>query len=579
MRIEQWLDGVARAAIAEAIGEEAPPVVRPTQDPKHGDYQLNGALPLAKRQKKNPRELATPIAEALLKHEAIASAEVAGPGFVNLRFDDAWLAARLQEMLADHARDGVPAVEKAEKIVVDFSSPNIAKQMHVGHLRSTIIGAAIVAMLRFVGHEVIGDNHIGDWGTQFGLLIVGMRTFGDEKALAASPIEELERVYKLASDRAEGDEDFRNEARAELAKLQSGDTENRAMWETMVAATRESLDVIYDRLGISFDAWLGESAYEAALPGVIDRLIDEKLVREDEGALCVFFNELDAVEDKKLKKQKNPFIVRKKDGAFLYSTTDIATVMHRIREFDADRAVYVVDARQGLHFKQLFEVCRLLGLEIALEHVGFGVVLGPDGKPMRTRDVNNRVITLASLLDESEERAEKLMREETELDEALITELKSVVGLGAVKYADLSSNRTSDYQFDFDKMISFKGNCCPYLQYAHARCLSILRKAGEEDVSKVTGRIVIAEPAERTLALRLMRFGDVVHAAAGGYHPHLICDHVYALARDLSAFYEHCPVLKSEDAVRESRLALTALTARQIARGLGLLGITAPERM
>jgi len=577
MRIEQWLDGVARAAIAEALGEEAPPVVRPTQDPKHGDYQLNGALPLAKRQKKNPRELATPIAEALLKHEAIASAEVAGPGFVNLRLDDGWLAQKLQVMLADHERDGVPAVEKAETIVVDFSSPNIAKQMHVGHIRSTIIGAALTALLRFVGHEVIGDNHIGDWGTQYGLLIVGMRTFGDEAALKATPIEELERVYKLASAKAKEDEAFAADARAELAKLQAGDADNRAVWETMVAATRKSLDVIYARLGITFDTWLGESAYEEALPGVVERLLEEKIAREDQGAICVFFNELDAVEDKKLKKQEHPFIVRKKDGAFLYSTSDVATVMHRIDAFSADRAVYVVDARQGHHFKQLFEVCRLLGLDIELEHVGFGVITGKGGKPIKTRD--GGTVTLAKLLDEAEERAAALMKEETKLEDELIEALTPVVGIGAVKYADLSQNRTSNYQFDWDKMISLKGNCSPYLQYAHARCRSILRKAGHDDAATVTGTIAIAEPAERSLALSLLRFGQVVHAATESYHPHLVCDHVYGLARELSSFWENCPVLKSEGAVRERRLALVALTARQIARGLGLLGITAPDRM
>ena len=577
MRIEQWLDGVARAAIAEVVGEEASPVVRSTQDPKHGDYQLNGALPLAKRQRKNPREIAGPIAEAMLKHEAIASAEVAGPGFVNLRLDDAWLSQRLQEMLADHARDGVPKAEQLEKVVVDFSSPNIAKQMHVGHLRSTIIGASIAAMLRFVGHEVIGDNHIGDWGTQYGLLIVGMRSFGDQAVLEDHPIEELERVYKLASAKAKEDEAFADEARAELAKLQAGDRDNRAMWETMVTATRKSLDVIYDRLGISFEAWLGESAYEEALPGVVERLLGAEIAREDQGAVCVFFNELDAVEDPKLKKQEVPFIVRKKDGAFLYSTSDIATVLHRMEEFEADRAVYVVDARQSQHFKQLFEVCRLMGLELTLEHVGFGVMTGKGGKPIKTRD--GGTITLAKLLDEAEERAEALMKEETKLDEALIAELKPVVGVGAVKYADLAQNRTSNYQFEWDKMISLKGNCSPYLQYAHARCRSILRKAAHDDPGSVTGTIRLANPVEHRLALCLTRFGEVVHTAVAGYHPHVICDHVYALARVLSSFWETCPVLSAEGAVRESRLALVALTARQIARGLGLLGITAPERM
>ncbi|MEM1031279.1 MAG: arginine--tRNA ligase [Myxococcota bacterium] len=576
MRIESWLDGIGRAAITEALGAEAPPVVRPTQDPRHGDYQLNGALPLAKREKKPPRELAGAIAATLESQDAIASATVAGPGFVNVRLDDGWVADRLGDALRDRARDGVPKVAASETIVVDFSSPNIAKQMHVGHVRSTIIGAAIVATLRFVGHEVIGDNHIGDWGTQYGLLIVGMRAFGNDAALGAKPIEELERVYRLASARAKEDDTFAAEARAELAKLQAGDADNRAMWEKMVAATRKSLDVVYDRLGISFDAWLGESAYEDALPGVVAQLLDADIAREDDGAICVFFNELEDVTDPKLKKQEVPFIVRKRDGAFLYSTSDIATVQHRVAHFGADRSVYVVDARQGQHFRQLFEVCRLLGMNIALEHVGFGVITGKGGKPIKTRD--GGTVTLAGLLDEAEERAEALMVDMGLVPE-LVAALKGPVGIGAVKYADLSQNRTSNYQFDWDKMISFQGNSGPYLQYAYARCRSLLRKAGHGDPSEVDGAIRLEAPAERTLALRLLRWGEVVHTAAAQHHPHLICDHVYGLARDLSSFYESCPVLKSEAAARESRLALVALTARQIAAGLGLLGIAAPERM
>ncbi len=576
MRIEPFLDAIASAAIKDALGTDAPAVLRPTQDPKHGDYQVNGVLPLAKQLKKNPRELAAPVAAKIAEHEAVEAAEVAGPGFVNLRLRDAWIAAQLREALSDRERDGVPRVEKAETIVVDYSSPNIAKQMHVGHLRSTIIGDALVRMLRFAGHTVIGDNHLGDWGTQYGLLIVGMREWGSEEALRSDPIVELERVYKLASAKSKEDEAFAERARAELAKLQAGDAENRRLWQHFVDATTKSLNEIYDRLGVRFDEWLGESAYDDMLPGVVEMLLEKGIAREDQGAICVFFNELDAVEGK-LKKQEVPFIIRKRDGAYLYSTSDIATVLYRRDRWNAGRAVYVVDKRQGQHFDQLFEVVRLLGIPMKLEHVGFGMVLGADGTPIKTRD--GTALTLASLLDEAEERAQKLMEEELKLPAAQATELRRAVGIGAVKYADLSQNRTSDYKFEWEKLISFKGNSGPYLQYAHARCNSLFRK-GDIDPSRIDGtQLRIESPAEATLARRLIKLADVVHTSAQQYYPHYIADHLYSLAGDFSSFFESSPVLKSEGAVRESRLALVDLTRRQLARGLALLGIEAPERM
>jgi arginyl-tRNA synthetase len=486
-------------------------------------------------------------------------------------------AARLGDALRDRARDGVPVVDRAEKIVVDFSSPNIAKQMHVGHLRSTIIGDALVRLLRFAGHAVIGDNHLGDWGTQYGLLIVGMREWGSEEALSKAPIVELERLYKLASAKAKEDEAFAERARAELAKLQAGDAENRRLWATFVEATKASLNAIYDRLGVRFDEWLGESAYDDMLPGVVSTLLENGIAREDQGAVCVFFNELDAVEGK-LKKQEVPFIVRKKDGAFLYSTSDVATVLYRRDRWSADRSIYVVDKRQGQHFEQLFEVVRLLGVTMRLEHVGFGMVLGPDGTPIKTRNDTGAALTLASLLDEAEERAEKAMIERG-LDAALAKELAPIVGIGAVKYADLSQNRMSDYKFEWDKLISFEGNAGPYLQYAHARCCNILRK-GEIDAGALDGSAIrIGEPAEASLARQLLKLADVIHVAAEQCYPHYLAAHLYAVARELSSFYEACPVLKSEGDVRTSRLALVDLTRRQLARGLALLGIEAPERM
>ncbi|MET0341809.1 MAG: arginine--tRNA ligase [Polyangiales bacterium] len=585
MRIDQLLEGLGRAALQRALGLEAPALVRPTTDPRHGDYQLNGVLPLAKQLKQNPRELAQKVATALVDEAPIAAAEVAGPGFVNLRLDEAWLARQLDQTLADHARDGVPVIEKSERVVVDFSGPNIAKQMHVGHLRSTIIGDALVRLLRFVGHEVIGDNHLGDWGTQFGLLIVGMRRFGDEAALKAEPIVELERIYKLASETAKTDEAFATDARRELAKLQSGDAENTGLWQHFVAVTRGELDKVYARLDVRFDTWHGESFYNDRLTGVVKLLGERGLTREDQGAQCVFFGELEGSPDD-LKKQKEPLIVQKQDGAFLYSTTDLATLQYRHDALHATRAIYVVDMRQSLHFKQVFAVAKLLGWgAMRCEHLGFGSVLGKDNKPLKTRDASGKAITLASLLDEAEERALARLREAKaegkladDIDEAQLTEIARAVGIGAVKYADLHQNRASDYQFDFDKMITFQGNAGPYLQYAYARVRSIFRK-GEVDEATVTGALALDAAEERVLARTLVRFGEVVHQAAESGLPHLVTDHLYALAKAYSAFFEACPVLKAEGETRASRLGLSLLTARQLARGLGLLGIQVVERM
>jgi arginyl-tRNA synthetase len=580
MRLERFLDDIATRALREAVGapDDVRALVRTTQDPKFGDYQINGAMALARQLGRPPRELAEPVAQALLRHEAVQVAEVAGPGFVNVRLSDAWLAKRLTEDLRDPERLGVPPATRIERIVVDFSSPNIAKQMHVGHLRSTIIGDAVVRLLRFVGHQVIGDNHLGDWGTQFGLLIVGMREWGEPEALRREPIVELERVYRLASERAKAEEPFAERARHELRKLQEGDPENRALWEQFVTATRAELDALYARLGVQFDEWLGESAYDAMLPDVVRMLLERGIAREDDGAICVFWSEVEGAP-KPLQKQKEPFIVRKRDGAFLYSTTDIATLLYRRDHFQADRCVYVVDTRQGLHFRQLFALAPLLGVEMRLDHVGFGTVLGPDGRPLKTRE--GQAVTLKLLLDEAEQRAAARIHEEhLDVAEADIERVARAVGIGAVKYADLRQNRVSDYQFDWDKLISFKGNAGPYMQYAHARVRSLFRK-GEVDEAALHAAAPIRLEAteEKDLGRVLARFGDVVHEAAESYEPHLVCDHLYTLARTFSSFYEACPVLRSEDATREARLALAALTAAQLRCGLELLGIEALERM
>jgi arginyl-tRNA synthetase len=575
VRLETTLEVLGTNAIREVLGVEAPALIR-AANASHGDYQLNGVLPLAKQMKKPPRELAQPVADRLQTEPAIASAEVAGPGFINLKLDPAWVAARLLEVAKDIDRDGVPLTDRPLRTVVDFSGPNIAKQMHVGHLRSTIIGDAVVRLLRFLGHPVIGDNHLGDWGTQFGLLIVGMREFGSQAALDAEPIEELERIYKLASAKAKEDPATADAARAELAKLQRGDAESRGLWQRFVTATRAELDATYARLGVSFDEWLGESAYEDLLPGVVADLRARNIAREDQGALCVFFDDQPELG-------KSPLIVQKQDGAYLYSTTDIATVLYRRDHFRCQRAVYVVDKRQALHFKQLFATVRRMGIDIELEHVSFGSVLGKDGKPLKTRD--GGTIKLSELLDEAQSRAAEHMRsarEENvlELTDAQIDALAPVVGIGAVRYADLMQNRSSDYQFDWDKMISFKGNAGPYLQYAHARIAALFRK-GEVDPSALPLQQApaLAHAAELALAKHLLRFGDAVTQAAELSLPHLVCEHLYELARLFSAFYEACPVLKADPQERTARLMLAWLVGRQLRRGLGLLGIEAPDRM
>lgn len=574
MRIAQHLEELTDAALERALGVRAPSVLRPCQNPAHGDFQLNGAMGLAKQLKTSPRELAGKLAEALAELEAVDKAEVAGPGFVNLTLSDAWVAARVAEMVRDE-RDGVPLASPTQKIVVDYSSPNIAKQMHVGHIRSTIIGHAIVHTLRFLGHEVIGDNHLGDWGTQFGLLIAGLARFRPGVDVDTLDIAALEDVYKKASALSKEDSEFADLARAELAKLQQGDADNLAAWERFVAITRKEVEAVYARLGVEFEWWKGESFYQSMVPAVVDAVKTKGLARVDQGALCIFFNELEDAPPS-LQSHKAPFIVLKKDGASNYVSTDIATVMHRA-ELGIDKAIYVTDKRQGTHFEPLFEVVKRLGYTLDLQHVSFGAILGDDGKPMKTRGGDN--VSLMSLLDEAEQRALKVMVEELSQPEELARELAPAVGVGAVKYADLHQNLNSDYVFDIEKMVAFKGNAGPYIQYAAARVGSILRKGEIDEASIREVSLVLEHPAEKVLARKLMRFADVVHSSADACLPHFITDHLYEVASGFSSFFEACPVLASEGATRETRVALTVLTGRQLRRGLHLLGIESPERM
>ncbi len=606
MRIEETLDALCTPLFRAATGlDDVAAVVRVAQDEKNGDYQLNGALAAAKRAGKNPRAVADEVVAALaaLQTKAhaeghafpVASCAVAGPGFINLSLDDAWMAVQLEhDLQADDG--GIGAVAAPEKIVIDFSGPNVAKEMHVGHIRSTILGDVLARMLKAVGHEVVRDNHLGDWGTQFGLLIVGTRTFGGEyftpegePKAGIEPLAALENMYRRAGELAKTDPEFAAASRAELAKLQAGDADNHAVWRRFVEITKVSLDRTYKDLGIEFDMWRGESSYNDALAGVVALLEEKKIAREDAGALCIFFADHESAPAD-LRKIKEPFIVRKKDGAFLYATTDVATALYREDELHAKTALYVVDARQGLHFKQLFGTLALLGKSLQCEHISFGSILGAGGKPLKTREGTN--VSLRSVLEEAESRAAARIREEgLDVPESELAFVARAIGIGAVKYADLKQNRASDYVFDWDKMIAFKGNAGPTIQYAYARIASIFRKAettmqavARAPVPRLSSplgetRFVLSTKEERSLALVLLRFADAVHEAARLRTPNVLCDELYSITRAFSSFYEACPILKSEPETRAARLALAAHTGLALARGLGLLGIATVESM
>ncbi|MGB0588111.1 MAG: arginine--tRNA ligase [Myxococcota bacterium] len=573
-RLLTTLEDMARRAIKAALDLDADPDVRESTNARFGDYQINGVLPLAKIAKANPRQLAEKVLAALDTEGMCLEPEIAGPGFINLRLAPAWIAEHLGTASAD-PRLGVTPVAKPRTVVIDYSSPNVAKRMHVGHLRSTIIGDALARTLRFLGHEVIGDNHIGDWGTQFGILLWAWARHADEEALAADPVGELERLYKLGSEASRGDEAIGEACRAELAALQGGDVERKALWDRFVAISRADAESIYARLNVSFTSWHGESFYHPRLPGVVESLIEAGLARESDGAIAVFFEDIEQLADK-------PFLVRKRDGAFLYATTDLATIDYRMESYSPDQMIYVVDVRQSLHFRQLFETARRRGVTCAMDHVGFGMMLGNDGRPFRTRD--GGTITLASLLDEAEARILPLVQEKwPEESEDTQRTIASEVGIGAVKYADLSPNLATDYRFDWDKLLAADGNTGPYLQYTLVRIRSIFR-AHEERFGHAfvpDGAPLVLEMTEEIeLAKELLKLGDALDRVDRNLRPHVICDYLYGLSRKYNPFYAKCKVLGAEsDAVRHSRLALCAATARALEIGLECLNIPVPGRM
>jgi len=538
-------------------------LVRPC-DPKFGDYQSNALMGLAKQRKMNPRDLAVAVQARMDLGEWCERVGIAGAGFLNFHLKTEAVGAALRES-ANEAGLFHDKADEPKTIVIDFSSPNVAKPMHVGHIRSTILGDSLARVFRLLGHHVITDNHIGDWGTQFGMLLLGWKTELDETALVADPIAEMERLYKAIND----DESLRESARSELVKLQGGDEENRALWRRMIDLSQEQFDDVYSRLGVTFDHTLGESFYNDRLGEVVAGLVERKIAEESEGAMVVYFP-----DDPKLKGQ--PAIVQKSDGAANYTTTDLATLQYRHREWSPDEILYVTDGRQQLHFQQLFAIHRRSCPQVKtqLEHVWFGSILGPDRKPFKTR--SGEVVKLSALLDEAQERAFAVVSEKNaDLDESERREIARIVGLGALKYADLSNNRQSDYIFDWDKMLALQGNTAPYLQYAYTRIRSIFRKGGIDDVS--VAEINLVAPEEIALAKHLLNFGLTLESVAAEYRPNYLCSYLYELAGHFARFYEACPVLQGEQ--RQSRLALCDLTARVLKEGLGALGIEVTEKM
>ena len=567
--VQQQLQARIDAALPENA-EVAPAALRvvPATNPQFGDYQFNGALPLAKAQKTNPRALAQQILDKLDVSDICEPPEIAGPGFINFRLKREFLEQAIAGVLLD-PRLGVPSSTDARCFIVDFSAPNVAKPMHVGHIRSTILGACLARLLRFAGHEVVTDNHIGDWGTQFGKLIVGWKNHLDEENLQRDAIAEMERLYRLVNAQSENDETIAEAARAEVAKLQAGDETNLAIWKKLRELSQAQFDAIYGRLNVEFDETLGESFYNDQLPEVVENLKSRGLAQESEGAIVVRFDAPPQLVDKAM-------LVRKSDGAFNYATTDLATLLYRIERWVPDEILYVVDARQQLHFQQVFETARLLGIEnVALRHIRFGAILGEDNTPIKTR--SGETIKLLDLLDEAQSRALEIVRAKNpELPEIEQKEVARAIGLGAVKYADLAQNRATDYVFSWDKMLALQGNSAPYLLYSYVRIRSIFRKAQSDEIAS---ELHLEHAAELELAKHLLRLNEAIESALDDYRPNALTDYLFELAQKFAAFYEACPVLKAEAEVRSSRLALCRLTADILGKGLHLLGIETIEQM
>ena len=555
-------DALAKVGLPD-VGE-----VTPATDPRFGDYQTNAALVLGKQRGENPRALAEKIVARLDVADLCEPPAVAGAGFINFTLRPDAIAKKSSEILRDK-RLGVAEAELNQRIVVDFGSPNVAKPMHVGHIRSIVLGDALARIAQFLGHEVIRDNHIGDWGTQFGMVIYGWKNLLDRQSLQRDPLAEIVRIYKETNDRATRDPQVREACRQELVKLQAGDKENIDIWNECVAFSMQDFEHVYEGLGVRYDLQCGESFYNDRLPGVVERLLKSGVAEISEGAVVVFFRDNPELADK-------PCIIRKRDGGFNYATTDLATVDYRINDLKADAIWYVVGAPQTLHFKQIFEIARREGYRSDFRHITFGSILGEDRKLMKTRSGEN--VPLRDLLEEACKRARKIIDEKNpDLSEADKIDIAQKIGIAAVKYFDLSQYRMTDYIFSWERMLSLHGNTAPYLQNAYVRIRSIFRKAGES-VPKID-TLILNDSAEINLAKRLCQFAEIVPQVLNDFRPNILANYLFELANSFHTFYEACPVLKSEEPVRSSRLALCDLSGRVLQHGLDLLGIKVPEKM
>ncbi len=560
--------------LSEALAKAGLPTageLTPATDPRFGDYQTNVALVLGKQRGENPHALAEKIVAHLDVGDLCEPPVSAGAGFINFTLRSGAIEKKAVEMLRDE-RLGVAETESPQRIVIDFGSPNVAKPMHVGHIRSTVLGDALARIAQFLGHEVIRDNHIGDWGTQFGMVIYGWKNLLDRQTLQRNPLAEIVRIYKETNQQATNDPQVREACRQELVKLQAGDKENIDIWNECVAFSMQDFEHVYKLLDIHYDIQCGESFYNDRLPGVVERLLKSGIAEISEGAVVVFFRDNPELVDK-------PLIIRKRDGGFNYATTDLATVDYRVNELKADTIWYVVGAPQILHFKQIFGIARREGYTADLRHIIFGSILGEDRKLMKTRSGEN--VPLRDLLEEACKRARKIVDEKNpHLSEDEKIDIAEKIGIGAVKYADLSQYRMTDYIFSWEKMLSLHGNTAPYLQNAYVRIRSIFRKAGDtwhrHPADEETGwkpmPLHLSDSAEINLAKRLCEFAEIVPQVLNGFRPNILANYLFELANSFHTFYEACPVLKSGEPARSSRLALCDLTGRVLQCGLGLLG-------
>lgn len=571
----------AFTAAGIALPEGFTPAVVIASDTRFGDYQSNAAMILAKQLKTNPRALAQQIVDKLAVTDLVEKVTIDGPGFLNFTLGAEALAQRLA-IIAQDDKVGVPPVEQSKTIVVDFSAPNIAKPMHVGHIRSTFIGDSLARIARFIGHRVVTDNHVGDWGTQFGMIIHGWKTQLDQAKLKADPIHELVSVYKAINAATKADEAVLEVCKSELVKLQQGDAENLGIWKECVRLTLEQLEKVYGTLDIKFDHYLGESFYNDALAPLVEDMLAKGSARESDGAIVVMTDgSVKPEEDPFLIRDKDewkaaPCIIRKSDGGFLYATTDLATIDYRVREWKADEIWYVVGAPQQLHFRQVFAAAKRRGVSTEMTHIAFGSILGPDGKMFKTR--SGETVGLLEVIEEAIERARTAADEKEQgLSDTEKDEIARVIGTGSVKYAELSQNRLTDYKFSWDKMLSLQGNTAPYLLNAYVRTRAIFRKL--EGAVTLTADLALTEPAERLLAMKLSQFAETTHDVLADHRPNLLANYLFELANTYHSFYEACNVLRSEGTVRNTRLTLCEATSRVLKTGLGLLGIETTERM